>query len=117
MAGRFRFDLAAAISIGPGGASLDQGCDMTLSALGRAVRKGAGGMEAPRTPGRLVAHQHEAALVPSVLLATCEDGVALERRSPQLVVPHDQCGSRYISTVTHIWIGAHHAVAAARCAT
>lgn len=42
-----------------------------------------------------------------VLLATRANGVPLDRQGPQLVVPHDRCGSRYISAVTHIWVGAH----------
>jgi hypothetical protein len=42
-----------------------------------------------------------------VLLAVCADGAALERTGPQLVVPHDRCGGRYVSTVMRIWIGAH----------
>ena len=44
-----------------------------------------------------------------VLLATRADGRPLDRYGPQLVVPHDGCGGRYISTITQIWIGACHA--------
>lgn len=40
-----------------------------------------------------------------VLLALRRDGVALERNGPQLVVPSDRCGSRFVSTVSHIWVG------------
>lgn len=49
-----------------------------------------------------------------VVLAICRDGMALELCGPQLVVPHDRCGSRYVSTVTHIWIGAQRDVEVAR---
>ncbi|MBM9617588.1 molybdopterin-dependent oxidoreductase [Streptomyces zhihengii] len=40
-----------------------------------------------------------------VLLATVMDDQALDRPGPQLVVPSDRCGARYVSAVTGIWIG------------
>ncbi|MFD4374460.1 molybdopterin-dependent oxidoreductase [Streptomyces sp. NPDC058486] len=41
-----------------------------------------------------------------VLLATRMDGAELDAAGPQLVVPSDRCGARYVSAVTGIWIGA-----------
>ncbi|MFJ4677752.1 hypothetical protein [Kitasatospora sp. NPDC088783] len=40
-----------------------------------------------------------------VLLATSADGAALDGAGPQLVVPADRCGGRYIGGVTEVWIG------------
>ena len=44
-----------------------------------------------------------------VLLALRADGAALGLQGPQLVVPQDRCGVRYISGVVRIWIGVHPA--------
>ncbi|MFJ8436789.1 molybdopterin-dependent oxidoreductase [Kitasatospora sp. NPDC094019] len=41
-----------------------------------------------------------------ILLATSVDGTPLDASGPQLVVPADHCGARYISAVTEIWVGA-----------
>ncbi|WP_424212644.1 molybdopterin-dependent oxidoreductase [Streptomyces sp. BI20] len=41
-----------------------------------------------------------------VLLATRLDGIDLDPVGPQLVVPTDRCGARYVSGVTHVWFGA-----------
>ncbi|MFJ4094241.1 molybdopterin-dependent oxidoreductase [Kitasatospora sp. NPDC089913] len=41
-----------------------------------------------------------------ILLATSVDGAPLDSTGPQLVVPADHCGARYISAVTEIWVGA-----------
>ncbi|KOX24452.1 MULTISPECIES: molybdopterin-dependent oxidoreductase [unclassified Streptomyces] len=40
-----------------------------------------------------------------VLLATRMDDRDLDGDGPQLVVPSDRCGARYVSAVTGIWIG------------
>lgn len=40
------------------------------------------------------------------LLATTLDGVALDLMGSQLVMPTDRCGARYISAITHVWVGA-----------
>ncbi|WP_435187909.1 molybdopterin-dependent oxidoreductase [Streptomyces sp. bgisy126] len=40
-----------------------------------------------------------------VLLATRMDDRDLDGTGPQLVVPSDRCGARYVSAVTGIWIG------------
>ncbi|MFE5797266.1 molybdopterin-dependent oxidoreductase [Streptomyces sp. NPDC056503] len=46
-----------------------------------------------------------------VLLATRMDGTELDAAGTQLVVPSDRCGARYVSSVTGIWVGPHHAAA------
>ncbi|MBC3841314.1 molybdopterin-dependent oxidoreductase [Streptacidiphilus sp. 4-A2] len=40
-----------------------------------------------------------------ILLATSMDGVPLDTAGPQLVVPGDYCGARYISGITDVWVG------------
>ncbi|MFJ9611432.1 molybdopterin-dependent oxidoreductase [Kitasatospora sp. NPDC101176] len=40
-----------------------------------------------------------------ILLATSTDGVPLDAAGPQLVVPDDHCGARYVSGVTAVWLG------------
>ncbi|MEU9130847.1 molybdopterin-dependent oxidoreductase [Kitasatospora sp. NPDC048540] len=40
-----------------------------------------------------------------ILLATSIDGAPLDRTGPQLVVPSDHCGARYISGITEVWVG------------
>ncbi|MFE0648402.1 molybdopterin-dependent oxidoreductase [Streptomyces sp. NPDC059534] len=40
-----------------------------------------------------------------VLLATRMDDQELDATGPQLVVPSDRCGARYVGAVTDIWIG------------
>ncbi len=40
-----------------------------------------------------------------VLLAVTEDGVSLAETGPRLVVPGDDKGGRYVSGVTHLYIG------------
>ncbi len=40
-----------------------------------------------------------------VLLATCVDGRDLDGEGPQLVVPRDVAGGRYVSQVVSIWAG------------
>ncbi|WP_371495961.1 molybdopterin-dependent oxidoreductase [Kitasatospora sp. NBC_00374] len=40
-----------------------------------------------------------------ILLATSIDGAPLDAAGPQLVVPSDHCGARYISGITEIWVG------------
>ena len=40
-----------------------------------------------------------------ILLATTMDGAALDDAGPQLVVPADHCGARYVSGVTAVWLG------------
>ncbi|WP_411070286.1 molybdopterin-dependent oxidoreductase [Streptomyces sp. cmx-4-25] len=40
-----------------------------------------------------------------VLLATRMDDRDLDGDGPQLVVPSDRCGARYVSAVTGIWVG------------
>ncbi|MFI9271119.1 molybdopterin-dependent oxidoreductase [Kitasatospora sp. NPDC052896] len=40
-----------------------------------------------------------------ILLATSIDGRPLDEAGPQLVVPADGCGARYISGVTAVWLG------------
>jgi hypothetical protein len=40
-----------------------------------------------------------------VLLATSVDGAPLDLSGPQLVVPGDHCGARYISGITEVWVG------------
>ncbi|MFJ1708255.1 molybdopterin-dependent oxidoreductase [Kitasatospora sp. NPDC088346] len=46
-----------------------------------------------------------------ILLATSVDGTPLDASGPQLVVPSDHCGARYVSGVTGIWVGPVDAVA------
>ncbi|WP_329612245.1 molybdopterin-dependent oxidoreductase [Streptomyces brevispora] len=41
-----------------------------------------------------------------VLLATRMDGRSLDAAGSQLVVPADRCGARYISAISHVWVGA-----------
>ncbi|WP_329491791.1 molybdopterin-dependent oxidoreductase [Kitasatospora sp. NBC_01246] len=38
-----------------------------------------------------------------ILLATSIDGAPLDTAGPQLVVPADYCGARYISGITEVW--------------
>ncbi|MFC8450665.1 molybdopterin-dependent oxidoreductase [Kitasatospora sp. NPDC057223] len=40
-----------------------------------------------------------------ILLATSIDGMPLDDAGPQLVVPADRCGARYISGITTVWVG------------
>ncbi|GAA2812356.1 hypothetical protein GCM10010441_41300 [Kitasatospora paracochleata] len=40
-----------------------------------------------------------------ILLATSIDGAPLDEAGPQLVVPADHCGARYISAITEVWLG------------
>ncbi|WP_224282120.1 molybdopterin-dependent oxidoreductase [Streptomyces sp. LS1784] len=40
-----------------------------------------------------------------ILLATSMDGAPLDATGPQLVVPDDHCGARYVSAVTAVWLG------------
>ncbi|GAA4993839.1 molybdopterin-dependent oxidoreductase [Kitasatospora paranensis] len=40
-----------------------------------------------------------------VLLATSIDGTPLDDAGPQLVVPADVCGARYVSGITEVWVG------------
>ncbi|MEU3573386.1 hypothetical protein AB0E96_33930 [Kitasatospora sp. NPDC036755] len=40
-----------------------------------------------------------------ILLATSVDGAPLDAAGPQLVVPDDHCGARYVSAVTAVWLG------------
>jgi hypothetical protein len=40
-----------------------------------------------------------------ILLATSADGAPLDEVGPQLVVPADACGARYVSAVTAVWVG------------
>ncbi|MEU6236717.1 molybdopterin-dependent oxidoreductase [Kitasatospora sp. NPDC047058] len=40
-----------------------------------------------------------------ILLATSMDGAPLDADGPQLVVPDDRCGARYVSGVTAVWLG------------
>ncbi|MFC1430144.1 molybdopterin-dependent oxidoreductase [Streptacidiphilus sp. N1-3] len=40
-----------------------------------------------------------------ILLATSVDGVPLDETGPQLVVPGDTCGARYVSGITTVWVG------------
>jgi hypothetical protein len=40
-----------------------------------------------------------------ILLATSIDGAPLDDAGPQLVVPADTCGARYISGITAVWVG------------
>ncbi|GGV36791.1 hypothetical protein GCM10010495_62450 [Kitasatospora herbaricolor] len=40
-----------------------------------------------------------------ILLATSMDGAPLDESGPQLVVPADHCGARYVSGVTAVWLG------------
>ncbi|MEV7600856.1 molybdopterin-dependent oxidoreductase [Kitasatospora sp. NPDC089797] len=40
-----------------------------------------------------------------ILLATSMDGTPLDAAGPQLVVPDDHCGARYVSAVTAVWLG------------
>ncbi|MFJ8476650.1 hypothetical protein [Kitasatospora sp. NPDC094011] len=40
-----------------------------------------------------------------ILLATSMDGTPLDAAGPQLVVPDDHCGARYVSAVTTVWLG------------
>ena len=48
-----------------------------------------------------------------ILLATSIDGRPLDPDGPQLVVPEDTCGARYISGITAVWTGPLHAWSAA----
>ncbi|KJK55968.1 molybdopterin-dependent oxidoreductase [Saccharothrix sp. ST-888] len=41
-----------------------------------------------------------------ILLATSIDGTPLDEAGPQLVVPADASGARYISGITAVWLGA-----------
>jgi DMSO/TMAO reductase YedYZ molybdopterin-dependent catalytic subunit len=41
-----------------------------------------------------------------ILLATSIDDAPLDDAGPQLVVPGDSCGARYISGITEVWVGA-----------
>jgi hypothetical protein len=43
-----------------------------------------------------------------ILLATSIDGVPLDADGPQLVVPADTCGARYVSGITAVWVGPLH---------
>ncbi|MDH6135621.1 hypothetical protein P3T37_005037 [Kitasatospora sp. MAA4] len=40
-----------------------------------------------------------------VLLATSIDGAPLDESGPQLVVPADACGARYVTGITQLWVG------------
>ncbi|MBF9071932.1 molybdopterin-dependent oxidoreductase [Streptacidiphilus fuscans] len=40
-----------------------------------------------------------------ILLATSADGTPLDAAGPQLVVPGDRSGARYISGITDVWVG------------
>ncbi|MFI6446687.1 molybdopterin-dependent oxidoreductase [Kitasatospora sp. NPDC050543] len=40
-----------------------------------------------------------------ILLATSMDGAPLDESGPQLVVPADHCGARYVSGVSSVWLG------------
>jgi hypothetical protein len=40
-----------------------------------------------------------------ILLATSIDGRPLDASGPQLVVPDDTCGARYVSGITAVWAG------------
>lgn len=40
-----------------------------------------------------------------VLLATRLDGRELDTAGSRLVVPVDRCGARYVSAITHVWVG------------
>ncbi|MEU9047216.1 MULTISPECIES: molybdopterin-dependent oxidoreductase [unclassified Kitasatospora] len=40
-----------------------------------------------------------------ILLATSMNGAPLDAVGPQLVVPDDHCGARYVSAVTTVWLG------------
>ncbi|MGF1432035.1 molybdopterin-dependent oxidoreductase [Kitasatospora sp. LaBMicrA B282] len=40
-----------------------------------------------------------------ILLATSIDDAPLDGAGPQLVVPGDHCGARYISGITEVWVG------------
>ncbi|WP_413230086.1 hypothetical protein [Kitasatospora herbaricolor] len=40
-----------------------------------------------------------------ILLATSMDGAPLDESGPQLVVPADHCGARYVSGVTAVRLG------------
>ncbi|MFF1904935.1 molybdopterin-dependent oxidoreductase [Kitasatospora sp. NPDC058218] len=40
-----------------------------------------------------------------MLLAASMDGAPLDETGPQLVVPDDHCGARYVSGVTAVWLG------------
>jgi hypothetical protein len=40
-----------------------------------------------------------------ILLATSIDGRPLDASGPQLVVPEDSCGARYVSGITAVWTG------------
>lgn len=44
-----------------------------------------------------------------ILLATSIDDRPLDAEGPQLVVPADVCGARYISGITAVWVGPLHA--------
>lgn len=40
-----------------------------------------------------------------ILLATSIDGTPLDGVGPQLVVPCDACGARYVTGITSLWVG------------
>ena len=40
-----------------------------------------------------------------ILLATSIDGTPLDETGPQLVVPDDACGARYVSGIQAVWVG------------
>ncbi|MFI5532877.1 hypothetical protein ACIA8O_30515 [Kitasatospora sp. NPDC051853] len=40
-----------------------------------------------------------------ILLATSIDDTPLDTPGPQLVVPADRCGARYVSGITEVWLG------------
>ncbi|GAA0654698.1 hypothetical protein GCM10010193_01120 [Kitasatospora atroaurantiaca] len=40
-----------------------------------------------------------------ILLATSIDGTPLDETGPQLVIPADHCGARYVSGITAVWLG------------
>ena len=44
-----------------------------------------------------------------ILLATSIDARPLDADGPQLVVPADVCGARYVSGITAVWVGPLHA--------
>ncbi|MFD5201893.1 hypothetical protein ACFWM7_17435 [Streptomyces sp. NPDC058375] len=43
-----------------------------------------------------------------MLLATRVDDRPLEPDGSQLVMPRDRCGTRYVSAITRVWVGAAH---------
>ncbi|MDH6113833.1 hypothetical protein P3T36_005655 [Kitasatospora sp. MAP12-15] len=40
-----------------------------------------------------------------ILLATSVDGAPLDGVGPQLVVPADSCGARFVTGITSLWVG------------